>query len=1213
MRKIVFFFFYLLLNIAYSQSQNSLNLVDKYNPTPPEASIFMKVKDIPVNESTGIINPSIPLITLKVGSIELPISVSYNGNGIKVGQSPGILGYNWKLNFGGMVSRNVRDKGDEEASMEIFHDNSYYQALKRQNSSLIFRDSTDYFKALNILTFPNVDSEKDIFYYNFLGYSGAFVIEKDKSINGIKYYKGLLIKKDKEVSIRYIVERRNNNIVKEFRIILPDGTIGIFGGDKNYQVNKVRAFKNGNTVEYEDLPTSAFMLREIIEPNGEWIKFKYKSFPIYSDFLPDEKYTLSINKNVSSQERYVGLSCNVSYSASFNNYPFLEGDYILTIDEILTSIHDKIKFYYDNKTLNSIELIHYNKLVQHIDFEYLNKPEKSRNIFLKKIIFRGRLNNKEKIAPYFYEFEYDRPEEFPPVSSRKDKGYYALDYWGYYNGEVENTSLVPFQYFDSLPAALNPFATKEYKCNRKPNLKFATIGTLKKIIYPTKGFHEFEYELPFKNELKKKELHEILNITLREKTLDKKVYNNIVNNENEFNNFLRDYANDFILRSKEFELDSDCKINLKLQLNGYGNRVFGIAGTIIIDNITHDTVATLGCGIDCINCSQANNSSQHSIRSCNRNRLFYLRGGRSYTWKVLGALIENEDGYMQINSQLTYCKLDTIHEELPGLRIKRIYTKKNKNERPIIKRFYYHPVKKKRDSLIEISHAGIYFYPGVTTLTPVHYCYSMDDRLALGNWIYITPFYSDLELINSFEDEYLNCLDEISENNFCENRAARSCYPTVTKTLNLSSNSLLNFYVDDSHRRLYPVVSISIGGDDYEMGGIEKHFIAKHNNQLEKIEGKRIFLPYGTNDGWNNGTLTKEIYFNNKLKAVKQVEYYYKLNKKLQKTFYNIAVETKVTGKACYQELLSLATIYSFYGYKIYSNWISMDSIVTTEYLPSGKFVKITKNAYLNDLSGLPDEVIFRDSKGNIKKEVNYYPTLQNIEFLGLRGEERIAAIKLNKYHRYTSLLQKENYINNNLLGASKLHYKVFSDFPPYAVRIYADTLFMKKPPYDWEARQIIYKFNSRGLPQEFSIDGRNPHTFYLYGYHDTKIIAIINYVPCKFRPKGCDKETQELDIDNAIFAAIDASNKDDVEGTTQTEEDLRKALNQLRQRLINANNYYRLFAAYTYDPLIGITSKMDEKGDWEYYYYDSMNRLKLIKDKDGNIRKEYEYHYRPR
>ena len=49
---------------------------------------------------------------------------------------------------------------------------------------------------------------------------------------------------------------------------------------------------------------------------------------------------------------------------------------------------------------------------------------------------------------------------------------------------------------------------------------------------------------------------------------------------------------------------------------------------------------------------------------------------------------------------------------------------------------------------------------------------------------------------------------------------------------------------------------------------------------------------------------------------------------------------------------------------------------------------------------------------------------------------------------------------------------------------------------------------------------------------------------------------------------------------------------------------------SYTYDPLRGITSESDLNDRTTYYEYDSLGRLKDIKDQDGNILKTFNYHY---
>jgi hypothetical protein len=52
------------------------------------------------------------------------------------------------------------------------------------------------------------------------------------------------------------------------------------------------------------------------------------------------------------------------------------------------------------------------------------------------------------------------------------------------------------------------------------------------------------------------------------------------------------------------------------------------------------------------------------------------------------------------------------------------------------------------------------------------------------------------------------------------------------------------------------------------------------------------------------------------------------------------------------------------------------------------------------------------------------------------------------------------------------------------------------------------------------------------------------------------------------------------------------------------------LMSTYAYTPAVGLISSCDENNYIMYYQYDTFNRLTLIKDRDGNILKEYQYNY---
>jgi YD repeat-containing protein len=76
---------------------------------------------------------------------------------------------------------------------------------------------------------------------------------------------------------------------------------------------------------------------------------------------------------------------------------------------------------------------------------------------------------------------------------------------------------------------------------------------------------------------------------------------------------------------------------------------------------------------------------------------------------------------------------------------------------------------------------------------------------------------------------------------------------------------------------------------------------------------------------------------------------------------------------------------------------------------------------------------------------------------------------------------------------------------------------------------------------------------------------------------------------------------------TPTNDANLRNAFSDLRSHLPNV-----FITTYTYNPVIGVTSTTDPKGDTQYFNYDDLGRLQNVKDKDGNILKENEYHYKP-
>ena len=75
------------------------------------------------------------------------------------------------------------------------------------------------------------------------------------------------------------------------------------------------------------------------------------------------------------------------------------------------------------------------------------------------------------------------------------------------------------------------------------------------------------------------------------------------------------------------------------------------------------------------------------------------------------------------------------------------------------------------------------------------------------------------------------------------------------------------------------------------------------------------------------------------------------------------------------------------------------------------------------------------------------------------------------------------------------------------------------------------------------------------------------------------------------------------------TDHQIRAELNKIRTGLSSTN---AMISTVTYQPLIGIKSKVNERGQKSLYEYDKFGRLELIRDNDSNIIKRIGYYYVP-
>jgi hypothetical protein len=474
MRKIIAF---LVLGhfIAFGQNGNTNDENQKLYlpniiPPSPEAFQITKYGDLPLDEFNGKVNLSVPIYEYKIGELKLPISLSYNGAGVKVKDIPTQVGINWTLNAGGLISREIRDLPDEN-SVRINLDPMSLNSLNKE-------DCTSQAATLrNYVDLSQYDTETDVFHFNFNGYSGSFYLDSNMIPK--------LTKNDNELKIEILGNLYNS---KSFLITDANGVKYFFGGENNTESSTIENIVNGNHV---NMGTSggitSFYLYRVVHPiNGE-IYIEYETKASYNYVLSKES-----TKTKSSIEGFLGSfeEPNCSYPSDqysdiiiknyIDNPKYIKKIYSpnsaievifdrINCNQQVSQLTNAIRTVLKNITIKNNLVVLQKTNLHYLGLDDLNNVKR---FFLSEIQLNDIQDNNEK-----YNFDYNDPLSLPERFSNK------IDLIGYFNNK-NNQNLTP-----CFPTDNNITCP-----NRTTDFEYASKGVLKKVYYPTKGFTEFEYE-----------------------------------------------------------------------------------------------------------------------------------------------------------------------------------------------------------------------------------------------------------------------------------------------------------------------------------------------------------------------------------------------------------------------------------------------------------------------------------------------------------------------------------------------------------------------------------------------------------------------------------------------------------------------------------------------------------------------------------------------
>ncbi|MRG44179.1 hypothetical protein GFS24_03590 [Chitinophaga sp. SYP-B3965] len=1143
------------------------NKVTQILPPAPDAASLGKYGGINPGLSSGSVNFNIPFFEYECGNVKLPISLSYTSTGFKVDEIASRVGMGWSLNAGGVITRTVYGSVDERA-MRI----APPAGLPENREMLEF---------MNTLAgeggpleggqgpYGTVDGQPDIFNFNFNGYSGRFILDSNRNV----YEKKPILLTHANLKIE---QAKFSNAGYRFKIITGDGMQYFFdSGDFTASYSSSLHPQCGYAYD-QDVPT-AWYLDKIVTPTNDSITFTYSRLQF--DYLTGASQTFYQVDPFAKQFLCALISPPV-LAPALENTTCVNNlkTYGAILEEINSTSGGKIKFKYINrndyndKLLSSIEVYQPAQVaplkIFNLAYTYPSvnsgyssasaATSLSQRPFLMSLIERSPDSSLIKKHSFLY-------NDFGVLPRRLS---YAQDHWGYFNGQ-SNSTLIPvpptltFRHY--LPAA---------NANREANPVYCAKGLLSSITYPTGGKDSIIYE---GNQVYKQV--EVLppptavSVTASSSTIEVISYSSFAS----------------LSFAQELTLTGSCNIATS------GDSVLGYA------------IFTL---LDANNNILFNKSLQDAQSTSFTEKI--IVGIGSYRMRL--SIAGNGTGSSAVNYMAGNPTNEYRHVNSGGVRVAKTFTYNNADDKVSIRKYNY---SKLSTPLISSGQAG----------NPPDYEANL----------YTYTFCKDLV-------DTSPC-DELLEFHFYA----------------MYSNSTVNMNTITFAPTGYSDVVESLG-ENYENGGVEHWFTVAGDGMPVGYMGHYIVGSPWSGNSHLNGLETYQCAFRKEGASfipVKKVFTNYKQDLRVAETFNGFVIKRNYVDK-CLRTGTPLPMEWEQHlmsYYNIYRSWVYADTVRTLTYDNTGQnFVEEkVSTEYGDEVHAMPTKISINQSDGSIKVINNYYPT-----DLVLTGNEEIARQDLVTRHIVVSVLQQEELKDNVQTARATTN---FERYPTGLVLPRSKSLQLGSG--NLEKRLEFFKYDLHGnlLEQSKKDDVRQAYIWdYQFSYPiaecinaDSSSIAYTSFeadgtgywtIPSALREvMGAVTGGKAFNLNNAGVAGITKN------GLTTTKEYIVSYWSQnvsaytvtgtqgaaVKGRSFNGWSYYehritglnnvkitgndlidelRLYPAnaqmttYTYEPLIGITSQCNLNNQVTYYEYDGLVRLKVVRDQNGKILKQYDYQY---
>ena len=329
-------------------------------PQSPEAWAMTRYGEASLDLFHGTVGLTVPVYTYQDKDFTIPVSLSYASSGFMPGASVGAAGLGWNLCTGGVITREVRGMPDDESNdyswkwlgepghAQLVIDNPWIGHYEEQmygarSSVTVFGFAKAYdtqsanlsniidfvysgvfgeeYMAVRLDTLSNamhyfaIETQPDVFHFNFLGKSGSFILGPDGTVHvfDTNFPAG-------DLSIEFVLawEAPGNS---SFILRTNDG----FRYD--FALHENTSSVNQGYADSEITTTSAWKLTKVTAPSGRTAVLTYNS--------PHDRVSHGVSLNIDHRHTFDGTT---------HSRPWQDAQYMIDHPEVsdtYTTVQEK--------------------------------------------------------------------------------------------------------------------------------------------------------------------------------------------------------------------------------------------------------------------------------------------------------------------------------------------------------------------------------------------------------------------------------------------------------------------------------------------------------------------------------------------------------------------------------------------------------------------------------------------------------------------------------------------------------------------------------------------------------------------------------------------------------------------------------------------------------------------------------------------------------